>query len=439
MKNSLLFLLLSSALQADITVSSRYVAGGETTETTSYSNASRQRFDSQGAVIIQQCDRKRLLELDNDAKSYSVLPATPPAPPKTTCTGTPQSAFTGEEKEMHGIPVKHWVSSTACSPTDATEIDGWFASIQPPAACSMAQLGPGLPLQYTMRTRDAKGVTEITYEATSVSTKPIPAAMFEPPAGFSEVDITKALAVRNPEYKKAVEAPKTTGTIRVGVANFSNRSGHTFNTQSFEAKIASAFKSANVETVPLGLGSEAEVIERARKANADYVLLTDIMQISKTESGGVAKKLGKLSRMASGGPAKETYAANLNYKLVPSNGGEPLTSSVTGNSSAFSLRDAVNLARTVSQFAMPMLMMNQMFRNGAMANILNNPAAMNQMGGYGGMGAVDPGLGAWNSAFSSMNFAAGVAGSDPDKDQQAAINEAIDKLAKSIVADNLRR
>jgi len=54
MKNPLLFPLLAASLQADITVSSRYVAGGETTETTSYSNASRQRFDSQGAVLVQQ-------------------------------------------------------------------------------------------------------------------------------------------------------------------------------------------------------------------------------------------------------------------------------------------------------------------------------------------------------------------------------------------------
>jgi len=347
--------------------------------------------------------------------------------------------FTGEEKQLHGISVKRWVSSTACSPTETIEIDGWFASLQPPAACAAEQLGPGLPLQYTMRTRDAKGVTEIGFEATAVSTTPIPAAVFEPPAGYTEVDITKALAVRNPEYKKAVEAPKAAGAVRIGVANFSNRSGHAFNTQSFDAKLASAFKGANVETVPLGLGPEAEVVERARKANADFVLIADIMQITRTESGGVAKKLGKLSRMASGGPAKETFAANLNYRLVPTGGGAPVLSSVTGNSSAFSLRDAVNLARTVSQFAMPMMMMNQMFRNGALGNIMNNSAAMNQMGGIGGTGPVDPGLGAWRSAFSSMNFAAGVAGSDPDKDQQAAINEAIEKMAKSITADNPRR
>ena len=332
MKNYLLFVLLAAAVQADITVSSRYVAGGETTETTSYSNANRQRFDSQGAVLIQQCDRKRTLEIDNDAKSYSVLPAVPVAPAKATCAAVPQSMFTGEEKQLHGIAVKRWVSSTACSPTETTEIDGWFASIPPPAACAAAQLGPGLPLQYTLRTRDQKGVTEIVYEATAVSLKPIPASMFEPPAGYSEIDITKALAVRNPEYKKAVDGPKAAGTIRVGVANFSNRSGQAFNTQSFDAKLASAFKGANVETVPLGLGPEAEVVERARRVNADYVVIADIMQINKTESGGVAKKLGKLSRMASGGPAKETYAANLNYKLVPTNGGEAVVSAVTGNS-----------------------------------------------------------------------------------------------------------
>jgi hypothetical protein len=33
-----------------------------------------------------------------------------------------------------------------------------------------------------------------------------------------------------------------------------------------------------------------------------------------------------------------------------------------------------------------------------------------------------------------MNFASGVRGSDPDNDQKAAINDAVEKLAKAVAA-----
>lgn len=439
MKYVRLIALIPATLHADITVTSRYTTGGDSTETTSYSNATRQRFDSQGAILIQQCDRKRTLEIDNESKTFSVLPAAPESGAKPPCAGLPQSMFTGETKELHGVSAKRWISKTACSPAESTEIDGWFSELQPPSGCGVQQLGPGLPMQYTLRTRDAKGVSEISYEAIAVNTAKIPPSVFEPPAGFTELDVTKAIALRDPEFKKAVAEPKGAGATRIGIANFSNRSGNAFNTRSFESKITKELKASKIETVPLGLGPENEVVDRARTAGADYVLVAELMQLSKTESGGVTKKLGKLSRLASGGGAKETYAAQLNYRLLPVNGGEAVAKSAAGNSSAFSLRDAVNLARTVSQFAMPMMMMNQMFRNGAMGSMLNNPALMNQMGGPGGMGSLDPGLGAWKSAFSSMNFAAGAVGSDPDSDQTAAINVAIEKMAKSIAVEDIRK
>ncbi len=427
----LLIAALSMALQADVTVVSRYTAGGDTTETKTYISATRQRFETGGAVIIHQCDRKRMLEVDNDAKTFSVLPEPAGESPKPTCTGVPVAMFTGETQTMHGLEAKRWVSKTSCSPVSSVEIEGWYTGQRLPEACGAALLGPGFPLQYVLRTRGEKGVSEISYEVTSVDERPIAPEAFEPPAGYTELGLNAAIAARNPEFVKATQ-DKPAGVRRVAIASLDNSSGQGFTVQPFESKLAGSLKAARLETVPIGPGKEPELMERARKANADYVLFADLKQLQQTESGGVGKKLGRLSRFASGEPAKQTYSAQVSYRLAPLNGGEPTESAVTGASSAFGFKEAVNLARTVSQFAVPMMAMNSMLRNQAMANMMANPNLLAQ----GGMsrGGLDPGLGAWQTAFSAMNFASGARGSDPDNDQKAAINDAVEKLAKAVAA-----
>lgn len=428
----LLIAALSMALQADVTVVSRYTAGGDTTETKTYISAARQRFETGGAVIIHQCDRKRMIDVDSETKTFSVLPEPAGEEKKPSCTGTPVAMFTGETQTMHGLQAKRWVSKTTCSTVSSVEIEGWYTEQRTPQACGASQMGPGFPLQYVLRTRDEKGASEISYDVTSVDSRPIAPELFEPPAGYTELGLNAALAARHPDFVKATKETKPEGMRRVAIASFVNSSGQGFAVQPFESKLAGSLKAARFESVPIGAGREGELVERARKANADYVLIAELAQLQQTQSGGVGKKLGRLSRLASGGEAKQTYAAQMNYRLLPLNGGQPAENAVTGASSAFGFREAVNLARTVSQFAVPMMAMNSMLRNQAMANMMANPNLLAQ----GGMpaGGLDPGLGAWQTAFSAMNFASGGRGSDPDNDQKAAINDAVEKLAKAVAA-----
>src|SRR5262245_53730481 len=144
MKHTILLLAAAATLLGDVRVKSTLSAGGTSTESTVYTKGSRQRLEyGKDATLLQQCDRKRMLQLDEANKSYLVLETnvTAPAAPVSkggTVTVTTTVTDTGETKDLYGFKARHIKSVAVSVPSpdscsknsDRVETDGWYIDIQ---------------------------------------------------------------------------------------------------------------------------------------------------------------------------------------------------------------------------------------------------------------------------------------------------------------------
>jgi hypothetical protein len=191
-------------------------------------------------VSITQCDMKRMLNLSDATRKYTVTPlggaeetaaaptaaSTPrtPAAPATrggVVTYVQTMTDTGERKQMFGYTARHLImkvrtehSPDSCDQNDmAYESDGWYIDLefnfecmmnqrpaarptgQPSAGCQDAvrfrRVGtakPGYPVLVTTRYfgKDGKVQSEMTQEIVSLSRATLDAALFDVPAGYTE-------------------------------------------------------------------------------------------------------------------------------------------------------------------------------------------------------------------------------------------------------------
>lgn len=420
-------LMLASVLAADSVVKAKYTTDGKVTEVTAYASATRQRFDSGTTQLIQQCDRQRAIQVDADAKTYVVLPlkAAAPSAMGMECAGKVTSADTGERRVMLGLTAARYRTlAEGCGGKSPADIDGWYIGLQNQASCQAnAITGPGFPLAYTVTTRDEKGAPQqMSYEVISLqmSSTPVDAALFEPPAGFTEQTLAQATAVRNPAYTEAVQKPKA--NPRIGVASPGR--------VALDNKLIASLKDPKFEFIPLGGGDASDIETRARSASVDYILSVELGEMKRgaAATGSVSKKLAGVSRLTSGAPPKEGVDATIQYRLAAlgSTGAPRLAASVTGSNIGFGLKDAVNLAKFASQFMMPLMMM---------------PGGMN--GGGGGMfrvmqilqqsstavTSVDSNMLAFSSALNSAS------GDQLSAEEDAAVSAALDKAGKAVLAN----
>lgn len=430
MRNSLFAgCLLASVLQADSIVKAKYTTDGKVTEVTAYANATRQRFESGPTDLIQQCDRQRAIQVDKEAKTFVVLPlktvttgSTPAA--AADCAGKITSADTGERRVMLGLTAARYRTlAEGCQGQSASEIDGWYIGLQNQATCSVGAIsGPGFPLAYTVTTRDDKGTPQqMQYEVTSfqMTSTPLDAALFEAPPGLTEQSVAQASAIRNPAYAEAVQKPKV--NPRVGVAS----PGY----MPLDNRLIASLKDPKFEFVPLGGGEAADIESRAASSKVDYILYAELTGVKRgaEASSSVSKKLSGVSRLTSGGPAKETIDAIVNYRLAsPGSAAAPrLAATATGSNINFNLKDAINLARFASQFMMPMSMLTSGGTGGSglfkVMQILQQSSSA--------VSSVDSNMMAFSSAMNSAG------GTSLSSEEDAAVSAALDKVGKAVIAN----
>ncbi len=425
---------------ADVVAKSRYVSGGKTTELTTYANASRQRFESPGSNLIQQCDAGRAIQVDPDARTFVGLPlkaaAATPAPSGGGAGGgggcAAQFNDTGERKVILGLTAARYkMTAPNCGGKTATELDGWYApalhlTMSCPAdaaaaTASAASAPPGFLLQYTMTTKDEKGAAtqEVTYELTSlqITSTPLETALFEAPEGFKELTIQQAAALKNPAFVEAVKQPK--GKPRVGIASQGKAP--------LDQRLAASMKDPRIEAVPLGSGTPDEIQDRAKQSNVDYILFAELGDLKPSQGGGgVTRKLAGVSRLTTGAAPKESFDATVNYRLVAMGATEPrLSASATGSNNTFSMKDALALARLASQFVVPLSMMGGMGSNSGMFNVLQ----MVQQSSYTAT-STDANMAAFSSAIRS--FSSG--GTEFTAEESAAVHSATDRVGKAVAA-----
>ena len=160
-------LLATSAASADTKSRTKTTASGRSFESTTYIKGSRQRTEQSvgmGLAMINQCDLKRMIQLNDKAKTYMVIstdqrnspnaPATPeqPTPPKSQkadgkkggiVTYTTTLTDTGERKQILGLTARHIKSSLTVESTPEAchqsrmkiETDGWYVDFKDNLYC----------------------------------------------------------------------------------------------------------------------------------------------------------------------------------------------------------------------------------------------------------------------------------------------------------------
>ncbi|MBI2687408.1 MAG: hypothetical protein HYX27_13935 [Acidobacteria bacterium] len=459
-------------LLADIRVKSTITAAGSTTESTVYTKGPRQRLEyGADATLIQQCDRKRLLQLDTAISTFQTIETTAPPPvDPQQLKGGPVSVKTiltdtGETKMMFGYKARHiksvvtrTPSAEACDKTSSTvETDGWYIDLPgatlactlepaaPTASACQDQIKPelqgkaklGYPLAYaiTTRTGDAKAET-ISMQVLELEIKDLPDALFDTPQGWTDAKAKKA------------------GITRIAVAPVNDKTGP--GGPAYTQRIFKDLGLAKVETVQLNPGTQPEQLARARASEADFVLVAEVAEVKKPDpkaaAGSGAKRFGgMLSKATNLVNPKEAWEARIDYRLLsPADGAVLFTSSASGKTggNTFNVRGAINLATTVGS----MMVLGPMGANMMRGNLGNMLTQMNGNGGLfangamgpGAMNGMSPAAGAVGPSLSGMrmlafaqsaNAAPAPAGNATGESEQSkAVDSAIGEMLKGVLA-----
>jgi hypothetical protein len=230
----------ATVASADVKVRKRMtVSGGGASalEMVEYVKGNRVRTESNfgGLVMVtlQQCDLNRVVQINEATKRYFVMPvgaaAAPAANPATAATKrggvitiTTTLVDTGERKQIHSMTARRIKTTIvqepgpgACDTTASrVETDGWYVDLDGYGdACTTAATGTGFggaaggcvdeirmktvgtaklgyPVTFTV---NVGGPGASTFEVVEVSKAALDAALFEIPAGYTQVDSYTAL------------------------------------------------------------------------------------------------------------------------------------------------------------------------------------------------------------------------------------------------------
>jgi hypothetical protein len=233
-------LLAASVASADSKARTKTTRSGRSFESTTYIKGARQRTEQDlgiGMAMINQCDLKRMIQINDKAKTYMIISQEPqnstaaPDYGKTNpsqktegrkggvVTYTTTLTDTGERKQIFGLTARHVKSSLivdstpeSCNPTKMKmETDGWYVDFKDSVNCpedasnsprSVAS-GPecvdevryktlgdaklGYPVLQTIIIYGDDGkTTTMNVEVLELATKPLEASLFDIPPGYKE-------------------------------------------------------------------------------------------------------------------------------------------------------------------------------------------------------------------------------------------------------------
>jgi hypothetical protein len=368
-----------------LTMRTAYTASdGQSSETKITTNGVRQRVElGDGVAVITQCDAKQILQVNDKAKLYVVQPldaAAAPAPPPAKKTGLVEYATTiadtGEKKEMFGLSARHVTTVVTRSPTPSScdkkkqrvQTDGWYAVVPVPLACDAAapspppagddcrdephatttgEPPPGKPLAYTITTfgDDGKEAGSARMEVKELTVAPVDETLLDAPAGYTRAADPAAFvaAVERAEKEARWGAPKSPGTIRIGVLMPSNKTSEDVSVERLGDELLEALTVKPYEALPILSATPGEQAAEARGKECDFVVALDLTAL-KTSA---PSKVGGLMRKASGGGSPtELHEAKVEYRLFAAGSAAPRAAkSASAKSGAFTLKRAVGLAR----------------------------------------------------------------------------------------------
>ena len=235
-------LLAASVASADSKARTKTTQSGRSFESTTFIKGARQRTEQDLGIdmaMINQCDLKRMIQINDKAKTYMIISQEPQGSPVAADPGKPNPTptqktegrkggvvtytttvtDTGERKQILGLTARHIKSSLvtestpeSCSPTKMKmETDGWYVDFKDAIHCPAEAPGtprtvPGGPecadevryktvgdgklgypvLQTITIYGDDGKTTTMNVEVLELATTPLEAALFDIPAGYKE-------------------------------------------------------------------------------------------------------------------------------------------------------------------------------------------------------------------------------------------------------------
>jgi hypothetical protein len=421
---------------ADTKVTSKYTAEGQTTETTTYMQDERLRYEyGQDATLLRDCTQKLITQLNMKNRTFLSLPEEPKAAADLSNITVTDA---GEHKEMFGHTARHVRMTQLIEDGHSrVETDGWYIDSKAMPSCA-TRAGPkgaanaGYPLRYTITTyKDGtQSAATVSMEVTELLDGPIEAALFELPAGYT--DAAKPAAASATGSQPPSKAP---GAVRIAAVAIQNKAKQAaVNPAAYEHMIAQ-LKEARLDVVPLAAGPAESVQAKAAEAQCDYVLYTEVASVDKPAAGKVGRLLRK-APVVGQVPGGDAYEARVDYRLVPVGSASPALASTavgkTGSTFTFNWKTAVSIASVV---APPMMMARMMSMSGAF-----NPNMMNALvsgKGYGAsMTGTDPMMSTMGMFLQGANMFSAVAprsAANPNAGD-TAIAAALDQEARAVVA-----
>jgi hypothetical protein len=466
----------------DLRFKTKYTAGDEVTDSSSFVAGQRERYELGDIVLITQRDQKRNIQISRIANTYVILPEEAPAPPVVAAPHPPgvvnvnvSIVDLGERKDVFGQTARHvrtviqrQPESGACDQSKLlSETDGWY--IDMPKALSSAPETPktaaspngctdeikntesgdakllGFPLSYKttltdLGDKDAKP-TETSMEVTEFEVLKLDASLFDIPAGAAAVndarEFSKAVSDAN-EVKLAkggadsgVPAKKP-GTMRVGVPEVANKTTQSVDTRALRTRIINELEEQKIEAIPMAAASPGELDARAKELGVDYLVVAEITELKTSKPGGLTKVMKATAKEE----ARDITEAKLNMQLVAPGSKPRLSKSASGKDGGVGFKTTLKIAKFAGSVYM------KFYMGGMLMGQLTAMSSLQQMnlGGMGTMGSMMPmgGGGADRTAgaasFVMQQVVAGASmGSQTGPSYDAALENAIEDGGKDVV------
>jgi len=380
-------------ITGDFKITIRNTTSGQTYQSTTMIKGKRERSETStggmntGSVSITQCDLRRTIQINDSSRKYLVTPmasgsgdadgaGNPNSANQTrrggVVTMTVNTIDTGERKELFGFTARHLkrtmtsqTSPEACYQNQIRmETDGWYINLEygldcgesdrPPQTGGAAaggcqdryqfkRTGPsrlGYPLieTTTMYSADGRPMFTSSKEVVELSRQPVEAALFDVPAGYTEVrtqeemsgtpSMADIMAMQRQQSgssrpgndenvtSSAPANANTAGKVRVGVVEFNNKTKASVSTDSLREQLIAILNGNGIDAVALNASSPSEAAIEAKAKQCAYVLYTDVATLKTASSGKkIGGLLGRAAGMGSGDAGKSEV--RLDFRLIP--------------------------------------------------------------------------------------------------------------------------
>ena len=486
-----------------VKMTTAYTQGAQISQNTTYLQGPRQRVEFPGVVTLDQCDLKRSVMLNVDAKRYRATPypepkpaaieppaaAADPAQPArsrggvvtftTTLTDTLErdTLFGLEARRIKTTVVKQ-SSQSACDKSPLkVEVDAWYVDLPEQAACSkpseaapqpsttdpaacidtietraVGEVKLGFPIKMTTTTTTGEGknveTSTTTQEVTSLEVTRLDRALFEVPADFTEsastADIIPAVAkggsLSEALFGSTADGTSTAAPKRAGITRIG---------------ILEPVNKSNND-LPGAASLRVDLVARFNKPGFDAIPLSGTSAAAADQDAArqevdyvmlaeiveaKSSKPGKLGGMMkfTGAAPKDAHDVKVDYKLFAV--GATQGAKFNGNARASNGGFGIGSALRLAAFAGQMYM--SLMMGGMGMGMMNPMMAMSGMGGLGsaGGGLFDPRASAMSSMLNSLG-ASGLDGGVSDAseaDMRDTLSEAMANSAKAAMEQISRR